>query len=90
MQLHYMQRLPVAFTRMWRIRAERRRCLSEGARRKGKSVVRKRGTIDLLLTANQFNNSVNGETRRVWAMVNRVRESKVDTAVLYVYSGLEH
>lgn len=29
-----------------------------------------RGEIDLFLTANQFNNSVNGETRWVWDRIN--------------------
>lgn len=44
------------------ITKEKRLRVKEGAE-KGKSVVRKRRKIDLFLTANQFNNSVNGETR---------------------------
>lgn len=40
---------------------------------KGKrTVLRERGDIDLFLTANQFNNSVNGGIWGVWDMVNGV------------------
>lgn len=35
----------------------------EVKKEKKKTAVRERGGIDLFLTANQFNNSVNGETR---------------------------